>query len=34
LTSERAAIDAICGFRYDSAVIFDFGYVAWTASFA
>jgi hypothetical protein len=29
-----AAIDAICAFRYDSAVNFDLGYVAWTASFA
>jgi hypothetical protein len=28
------AIDVNCAFRYDSAVILDFGYVAWPASFA
>jgi hypothetical protein len=28
------AIDGYCAFRYDSAVIIDFGYVAWPASFA
>lgn len=32
--AKGAAIDAHGAFRYDSAVILDFGYVAWPASFA
>jgi hypothetical protein len=29
-----AAVDGIGAFGYDSAVIFDFGYAPWLASFA